>query len=167
MNLFSLSDIFAGMALILSIIMSIYNIKLNRKIYAPKVDFLFEEIPYHTAKGETIYKSSMRYNIIMVNSSDYHLYDFKVTCTFYGLENKEAIKEIGFLNTPLATFVRGQQYISYFESMKELRDEGCTEILFDVQYKLHPKKKKVYRESVRISVLGFKNCRLVLEEKRG
>ena len=143
-------------SLILSIGVGIYNIKLNKKIYGPKIRVLFDKVYEHDEYGNFIEGRYAKYNIIITNESIYNIYDFSASYEFFsedGIADYKLDYEMGLFKENVPCFVPGQKYASYFANFTELKKSKIKRIRFYFKYKINNSDDKYQKEMFDINVI--------------
>ncbi len=143
-------------SLVLSIGIGIYNIKLNKKIYGPKIRVLFDKVYEHDEYGNFIEGRYAKYNIIITNDSIYNIYDFSVSYEFYnqdGIIDYKLDYEMGLFKEKVPCFVPGQKYTSYFANFTDLKKSEIKSIRFYFKYKINSNSGKYQKEIYDVNVI--------------
>lgn len=156
--------ILSVISLVLSISIGIYNLKLNKKIYGPKIRVVFERVFEHDEYGNFIEGRYSRYNILITNESIYNIYDFSCYYEFYNgtsLVNYNLRYVPGIFKEKIPCFVPSQKYSSYFDNFKELKNTGINRIRFYFEYKMSETTTKYQKEIFDVNVITLSDICII------
>ncbi|MDG0876233.1 hypothetical protein L5D93_29005 [Paenibacillus thiaminolyticus] len=142
------SSIVAIIATVITITLTYKNYKREQNKVKPKINIIFTKV---FDPGS----SSTKFDISLMNQSDYKLYNFKFTKTppILFLKNNE---KIGMLEYEISTFFPGQSFTSYFGDFLEYRKQKIDKLDFEYQFRIN-RNGKLIKEDFSINIEGFIN----------